>query len=76
LINRRIAFFGDGAEKCRTIISSENALFFDDFSPSSKFMIQISEKKFQNRDFEDVIHFEPFYLKDFIAGTPKVKGLY
>jgi tRNA threonylcarbamoyladenosine biosynthesis protein TsaB len=76
LTNNQIAFFGDGAEKCKTVLLSENALFFKDFNPSSRFMIEISEKKFHNGDFEDVINFEPYYLKDFIAGAPTVKGLY
>jgi len=31
--------------------------------------------KFNKGSFEDLAYFEPFYLKDFIAGVPKVKGL-
>ena len=31
----------------------------------------IAFKKFENKDFEDLAYFEPFYLKDFIAGKPK-----
>jgi tRNA threonylcarbamoyladenosine biosynthesis protein TsaB len=38
-------------------------------------MAAIASDKFQKKDFEDVAYFEPFYLKDFIAGPPKVKGL-
>ena len=38
-------------------------------------MIELSENAFNNKDFEDLAYFEPFYLKDFIAGKPKVKGL-
>jgi tRNA threonylcarbamoyladenosine biosynthesis protein TsaB len=30
---------------------------------------------FEAGDFEDVAYFEPFYLKDFVAGIPRVKGL-
>ena len=29
--------------------------------------------RFRNGLFEDVAYFEPFYLKDFIATTPKKK---
>jgi tRNA threonylcarbamoyladenosine biosynthesis protein TsaB len=32
----------------------------------------LSCQKFGNRDFEDVAYFEPFYLKDFVAGKKKV----
>lgn len=71
-----IAFFGDGSEKCKSTIISEQALFFDNFNPSSKFMAGISEKKFHESHFEDLVTFEPYYLKDFIAGSPRVKGLY
>jgi len=28
-----------------------------------------------DKSFVDVAYFEPFYLKDFIAGKPHVKGL-
>jgi tRNA threonylcarbamoyladenosine biosynthesis protein TsaB len=31
---------------------------------------------FLAQHFEDVAYFEPFYLKDFVAGIPKVKGLH
>ena len=30
---------------------------------------------FENKQFEDVAYFEPFYLKDFVAAKPSVKGL-
>ena len=33
------------------------------------------EKALREQDFVDVAYFEPFYLKDFIAGKPHVKGL-
>jgi len=31
----------------------------------------LSAVKYQNNEFEDVAYFEPFYLKNFIAGIPK-----
>ena len=31
-------------------------------------MLEIANKKFAEKDFEDVAYFEPFYLKDFVAG--------
>ncbi len=39
-------------------------------------MVPLAEKAFQQKQFEDVAYFEPFYLKAFVAGKPKVKGLY
>jgi tRNA threonylcarbamoyladenosine biosynthesis protein TsaB len=34
-------------------------------------MITLSEKAFNKKQFEDVAYFEPFYLKDFVAGKKK-----
>jgi tRNA threonylcarbamoyladenosine biosynthesis protein TsaB len=38
-------------------------------------MISLSEEKYFQKKFEDLAYFEPYYLKDFIAGKPRVKGL-
>ena len=71
LKTREIVFFGDGSGKCKDVIKSENALFLDDLTPSASGMVELAELKFNNEDFEDVAYFEPFYLKDFVATTPK-----
>jgi len=76
LEKQRIVFFGDGAEKCRQLIDSPNALFFPDILPSVRGMLQLAEEQYRRKDFVDVAYFEPYYLKDFVAGKPKVKGLY
>jgi len=39
-------------------------------------MLEVVNFKFNKSDFENVAYFEPFYLKDFVAGKPRVKGLY
>jgi tRNA threonylcarbamoyladenosine biosynthesis protein TsaB len=36
-------------------------------------MVQLAYAKFQQKDFEDVAYFEPFYLKDFVVTTNKKK---
>lgn len=72
LLNKGVVYFaGDGAEKCRTIIQHENARFLTSIYPSAKEMAVVSSYKFNKADFEDVAYFEPFYLKDFVAGKPK-----
>jgi len=72
----RIVFAGDGALKCRPLFDKHpNAVFSEDFQTSAKFMISLSEGKFSQKKFEDIAYFEPHYLKDFIAGKPRVKGL-
>ena len=68
-------FFGDGAEKCKEMITHPNARFIEEFSVSAAHMALQINQKFQQQQFEDVAYFEPFYLKDFIAGAPRVKGL-
>lgn len=76
LKNHIVYFGGDGAEKCKSVLSlNSNARFLDDFRISAKDMIELAFQKFNARQFEDVAYFEPYYLKDFIAGIPKVKGL-
>jgi len=71
-----IVFGGDGAPKCKEMLAKNpNAIFLDEFFPSSEFMAALAEQKFMDKDFEDTAYFEPFYLKDFVAGIPRVKGL-
>jgi tRNA threonylcarbamoyladenosine biosynthesis protein TsaB len=38
-------------------------------------MIRLAEKKVLAGKFENLAYFEPRYLKEFIAGKPRVKGL-
>ena len=67
-----VYFFGDGAAKCKSALgSNKNAVFLDSVFPSSKDMITLSEDAFNNNRFEDVAYFEPYYLKDFVAGKKK-----
>lgn len=76
LKNHFVIFGGDGAEKCRPFLERHNnTLFLGEFQPSARYMVKIASEKFENQDFEDVAYFEPFYLKDFIAAPPRVKGL-
>ena len=69
LKDHQMIFFGDGALKCKEIFSHHShAAFVDDVFPSAKNMIEMAEKKFTQKQFEDVALFEPFYLKDFVDG--------
>jgi len=69
----RIVFFGNGAVKCRKVIGNTNAVFKGPDKASARFMASLAEKYFNSGKYEDVAYFEPFYLKDFIATTPKNK---
>lgn len=66
-----IVFFGDGSSKCQSSLQSQNAIFVSDITPTATGMVELSEAKFEAEMFEDVAYFEPFYLKDFVATTPK-----
>lgn len=71
LIDGKVLFLGPGAEKCQPNFIGEHISFNLDIEVSAKGMIELAEQKYNRDDFEDVAYFEPFYLKEFIAGTPK-----
>jgi tRNA threonylcarbamoyladenosine biosynthesis protein TsaB len=76
LSKRKVVFAGDGASKCKDLLGSHpNGVFLDNVLPSAAYMAELSEQRYKAEAFEDVAYFEPFYLKDFVAGIPKVKGL-
>ena len=69
LAGNKVLFFGDGADKCKeTLGDNTNAQFLPNFSNSATHLTQIAADKFNRADFVDVAYFEPYYLKDFIAG--------
>ena len=68
-----VYFLGDGAHKCKEIITHKNAVFIDDKFPSAKEMAILSYDKYKKNDIEDVAYFEPFYLKDFVVIPEKKK---
>ncbi|WP_419698886.1 tRNA (adenosine(37)-N6)-threonylcarbamoyltransferase complex dimerization subunit type 1 TsaB [Mucilaginibacter sp. NFX135] len=69
LNQNKILFFGDGADKCEaTLGANPNAQFLPGFVNSATFLTQKAVEKFDKKEFEDVAYFEPYYLKDFIAG--------
>ena len=70
-LNNEVLFFGDGALKCKESINHMNAKFLEGVYPSAKDLGKLAYAKFMNKDFEDVAYFEPYYLKDFVAGKKK-----
>jgi tRNA threonylcarbamoyladenosine biosynthesis protein TsaB len=70
LSEHRMIFFGNGAEKCRSVITHTNAAFVDGVTPSAVQLGSMAFRKFQGSEFEDLYHFEPFYLKEFKAKKP------
>lgn len=66
-----VYFFGNGAAKCMDTINHPNARLIKGIEPLSKFMYPLAEKRIAEEQYEDVAYFVPFYLKDFVAKTPK-----
>ncbi|PTX44425.1 tRNA threonylcarbamoyladenosine biosynthesis protein TsaB [Christiangramia gaetbulicola] len=64
----KVHFIGNGVAKFEEICKHPNAVFHTQQYPSAKEMAEIAELKHQKSDTEDVAYFEPYYLKDFIAG--------
>ena len=70
-----VIFCGNGMPKCRELLSASPNAHFVDTPVSAKNLLLPALQKWQNHDFEDVAYFEPFYLKEYVAAKPVVKGL-
>lgn len=76
LANQTVVFGGEGAEKCKPALGNHpNAIFIEGFTASAQYMSGIARRRFREEHFENLAYFEPYYLKDFVAGKPRVKGL-
>ena len=69
-----VLFIGDGALKCKDVLTHPNARFQEAF-PLASAMAPLAEAAYNKKQFEDLAYFEPFYLKEFVAALPKVHGL-
>lgn len=70
--NTNYVLFGTGADKLEAFF--ENAATIQvavGFRNAASFFSKLAFEKFEQQEFEDVVYFEPYYLKDFIATTPK-----
>ena len=75
-LDHHLWLFGDGAPKLSKLFENQpNINIINGFRPSAAYMLPLAEKALKEQKFVDVAYFEPFYLKDFIAGKPHVKGL-
>jgi tRNA threonylcarbamoyladenosine biosynthesis protein TsaB len=73
LAGHTVYFLGNGAAKCKEVITSPRAVFTDDVHPLARDMVPIAEGLFGAGKFEDTAYFEPFYLKEFMATTARDK---
>jgi tRNA threonylcarbamoyladenosine biosynthesis protein TsaB len=72
LNENKIVFFGDGSAKCQAEITDKNAIFLNtEIHPSAKTVGLLATNSFEKSLFENVVTFEPFYLKDFVGTQAK-----
>ena len=75
--NHNLVLGGNGAEKCIPFFGEKSRIsIINGLAASAQYLLPLAEKKFTAGDFENLAYCEPFYLKDFVAGAPKVKGLF
>lgn len=65
-----VLFIGDGVQKCEPVLAAESRWFRQE-CPRADAMALPALREWNARAFRDTAYFEPFYLKDFIATTPK-----
>lgn len=69
---RTIHLVGDGADKFIPDFEADTMVkVHTDIYPSASFMQPFAYQKYQDKNFEDLAYFEPYYLKDFIAIKPR-----
>ncbi|ARK09200.1 tRNA (adenosine(37)-N6)-threonylcarbamoyltransferase complex dimerization subunit type 1 TsaB [Fibrivirga algicola] len=74
LVTNRIAFFGDGADKARPVLMHPNAHFpAVQVRPSARTVGTLAVQAYASGKFEDLVTFEPYYLKEFRTTEPKQK---
>lgn len=71
LADRRLLIFGNGSDKARDVITSDNAVFVPDIHPLASNMLPLAEQAFMRKDFLDLAYSVPVYLKEFQATKPK-----
>jgi len=70
-----VLFVGDGAEKCRALLEPRGGIVLSDRLSSAAGVGERVWEKFQAGEFEDLVTFEPYYLKNFVATVSKKKIL-
>lgn len=69
---QQATLFGSGADKLDLIFAEHDQVeVVLGFQNSAAHMVPLAWHKFDHQSFEDIAYFEPFYLKDFVATTPK-----
>ncbi len=71
LDKNKVLFFGDGSDKCKEKILHKNAHFINGIYPKASQLGLMIFNKFIRNEAEDLVNFEPHYLKEFMIKEPK-----
>jgi tRNA threonylcarbamoyladenosine biosynthesis protein TsaB len=66
-----VHLIGNGAGKCREVLTHPNFSFHPQVQPSARELGLLAADRYEKGQIEDLAYFEPFYLKDFIGTKPK-----
>lgn len=71
LAENTVLFFGDGADKSRDILDkNRNAIFLNSkIYPSASQIGELAINKYEVEEFENLVTFEPYYLKEFVGNV-------
>lgn len=67
----KVIFFGDGSDKCNDKIIHDNAFFIKGVYPKASHLGTMAFEKLKRSEVEDLVNFEPHYLKEFMIKQPK-----
>ena len=71
-----VYYFGDGAAKCQEVLDAPSLHCIAGIVPEAKYMGLLAERMLADGyKGADVAYYEPFYLKEFVAAAPHIKGL-
>ena len=66
-----VHLLGNGAEKCRGVLTHPNFRFHPEIQPSARELGLLAAERYKKGQIENLAYFEPFYLKDFIVTKKK-----
>lgn len=72
--DEKTCFVGNANEKVARLVANSGSKFID-LSPRADHLSELAVSKFQSSNFEDLAYYEPYYLKDFVAGIGKKFGI-
>ncbi|HEY1008764.1 MAG TPA: tRNA (adenosine(37)-N6)-threonylcarbamoyltransferase complex dimerization subunit type 1 TsaB [Daejeonella sp.] len=70
--DRELILFGDGSEKFRSLFAGRDNIRIVNFVNSASHLAVPAHEKLIKNITENMAYFEPFYLKDFVAGKPAI----